>query len=219
MTRSPVLILVAVVATAGFLALAVWGEGGPHAFFSRPVFVALSVVTLGLVVASVFTQGNLSSGEREDRGNRWVLPVFAVVGIAAGYVPAWSDRVGFWTFGGDGMRWAGLALFTLGGVLRIWPVYVLGRRFSGLVAIQPGHELVTTGIYGVIRHPSYLGLILNVLGWALVFRSWIGVLLAVAAVGAVVGRIRAEEALLASQFGEPYAAWRARTARLIPGIW
>ena len=47
-----------------------------------------------------------------------------------------------------------------GGALRIWPVFVLGRRFSGLVAIQPGHTLVTTGIYSVIRNPSYLGLLI-----------------------------------------------------------
>ena len=40
-------------------------------------------------------------------------------------------------------RYSGLALFTVGIVLRIAPVFVLGRRFSGLVAIQEGHELVT----------------------------------------------------------------------------
>jgi hypothetical protein len=54
---------------------------------------------------------------------------------------------------------------------------VLGHRFSGLVAIQPGHALVTTGLYGVVRHPSYLGLLVNSLGWALAFRSGVGVLL------------------------------------------
>jgi len=55
---------------------------------------------------------------------------------------------------------------------------VLGRRFSGLVAIQRGHTLVTSGIYGVIRHPSYLGLLVSSLGWGLAFRSEFGVLLA-----------------------------------------
>jgi hypothetical protein len=39
-----------------------------------------------------------------------------------------------------------------GGALRTWPVFVLSHRFSGLVAIQPGHTLVTSGVYGVIRH-------------------------------------------------------------------
>ena len=59
----------------------------------------------------------------------------------------------------DAVRWAGFFLFAAGGALRLWPVFVLGDRLSGLVAIQPGHTLVTGGIYDVIRHPSYLGLI------------------------------------------------------------
>jgi hypothetical protein len=57
------------------------------------------------------------------------------------------------------------------------PVYVLRNRFSGLVAIQPGHRLETHGIYAVIRNPSYLGLLITSLGWVLTFRSGVGVLL------------------------------------------
>jgi protein-S-isoprenylcysteine O-methyltransferase Ste14 len=57
--------------------------------------------------------------------------------------------------------------------MAVWPVVALGSRFSGLVAIQPGHTLLATGIYGVVRHPSYLGLLVNSLGWASPFdRPW-----------------------------------------------
>ena len=98
-------------------------------------------------------------------------------------------------------------------------MFVLGRRFSGLVAIQPGHELVTTGVYGVIRHPSYLGLLINAVGWALAFRSGVGLLLAALLVPPLLARIRAEEALLQSQFGDAYEAYRSRTSRLIPGVY
>jgi protein-S-isoprenylcysteine O-methyltransferase Ste14 len=136
-----------------------------------------------------------------------------------GYLPALTDRLEFWTFGGDGVRWLGVLLFTAGGAVRLWPVFVLGRRFSGLVAIQPGHTLVTTGIYSVIRHPSYLGLLVSSLGWELAFRSGVGVLLAVLTLVPVVGRIRAEEALLRSQFGAEYDAYRGRTSLLIPGLY
>jgi len=74
-----------------------------------------------------------------------------VIGLASAYLPAYSDRTELWTLDGDAVRWIGVALFAAGGVLRLWPVFVLGRRFSGLVAIQPEHTLVTGGVYGVIR--------------------------------------------------------------------
>jgi protein-S-isoprenylcysteine O-methyltransferase Ste14 len=110
---------------------------------------------------------NLSPGEREDRSNRWVIHVFVALGLALAYLPAYTDRIDFWTIDGDTMRWAGVVLFAIGGALRLWPVFVLGNRFSGLVAIQPGHRLVTTGIYSIVRHPSYLGLVVSSLGWGL----------------------------------------------------
>ena len=100
-----------------------------------------------------------------------------LISLLSAYLPAYTDRLDVWTIDGDATRWLGLALFTVGGILRLWPVFVLGRRFSGLVAIQPGHTLVTSGIYGFIRHPSYLGLLIGALGWGLAFRSVIGVLL------------------------------------------
>jgi protein-S-isoprenylcysteine O-methyltransferase Ste14 len=91
--------------------------------------------------------------------------------------------------------------------------------FSGLVAIQPDHKLVTNGIYSIIRHPSYLGLIVNSLGWALAFRSGVGVLLTALTLVPILARIVAEERLLHAQFGAEYEAFRARTSRLIPRVW
>jgi len=142
-----------------------------------------------------------------------------VLGLLDGYLPAYTDRLEFWTIDGDTIRWLGVALFAAGGALRIWPVFVLGRRFSGLVAIQSGHTLVTGGVYSVIRHPSYLGLLVNSLGWGLAFRSGIGVLLTALTILPILARIRAEESLLRSQFGGEYDTYRARTSRLLPGLY
>jgi protein-S-isoprenylcysteine O-methyltransferase Ste14 len=211
--------LFSIVGSALYLGLAVLGWGGFAAFFSNPARIALAVVTLLIGVAAFFAGGSLSSGVREDRSNRWVIVALTIIGLVAGYLPALTDRLNFWTINGDAVRWLGVALYAVGGALRLWPVYVLGYRFSGLVAIQPGHALVTTGIYNVIRHPSYLGLFVNALGWALAFRSVVGVLLALLTLGPLVGRIVAEERLLQSQFGSEYDAYRARTSRLIPGVW
>lgn len=211
--------ILTLVGTFVYLGLAILGWGGFAPFFSHPVLIALVIATFVLTGAALLSRGNLSPGEREDRSNRWVIGAFALVGLLAAYLPAYTDRVGYWTVDGNTIRWLGVVLFGVGGALRIWPVFVLGNRFSGLVAIQPGHTLVTNGIYGVIRHPSYLGLLMNSLGWAFAFRSLVGVLLAVLIVPPLVARISAEERLLSSQFGDEYDAYRNRTWRLVPGLY
>lgn len=213
-------LMLIVVSTAAWLGLAVLGEGGVTAsFFAHPALIALTVALSLMAGASLFAGGNLSPGVREDRGNRWVLAAFGVIGLLDGYLPAWTDRVGFWTIHGDAVRWLGVFLFAAGGALRIWPVFVLGNRFSGLVAIQPGHTLVTSGVYGVIRHPSYLGMLVFSLGWGLAFRSGVGILLTALFLPPLLARIRAEERLLRTQFGAQYDGYSARTSRLIPGLY
>lgn len=205
--------------TAVYFGLAILGWGGVAAFFSHPALVALAAATGAMVVVAYIAGGNVSPGVREDRSNRWVVGAFAVIGLLNGFFPAYTDRIGFWTIDGETIRWLGIALYLVGGALRLWPVFVLGHRFSGLVAIQPEHKLVTEGMYGVIRHPSYLGLLVNSLGWGLAFRSGVGVLLAVVLLPLLVARIRAEEALLRAHFGDEYEAYRGRTSRLIPGVY
>ncbi len=211
--------LIVVGGTAAFLGLAILGWGGFTAFFSHPALIALAVATFAMVGAALSSAGNLSPGVREDHDNRWVLIAFGVIGLVDGYLPAYTDRMGFWTLDGDSIRWLGVVLFVAGGALRIWPVFVLGRRFSGLVAIQAGHTLVTDGVYSVIRHPSYLGLLVNSLGWALAFRSGVGVLLTALIIPPLLARIHAEERLLRTQFGAEYEAYCTRTSRLIPGLY
>ncbi|MBN9163074.1 MAG: isoprenylcysteine carboxyl methyltransferase [Myxococcales bacterium 68-20] len=205
-------------ASAAYFGLAVLGWGGAAALFAHSSLAVLAVVMAALAIASAFSKGNVSSGTREDRSNRWVIVAFGVLGLLVGYLPALTDRIDLWTLDGEPVRWTGVALFALGGVLRLWPVFVLGNRFSGLVAIQPEHSLETGGIYGVIRHPSYLGLIVSSVGWVLAFRSGVGLLL-VALMGLpLFARIRSEERLLHAQFGDEWEAYSARTPRLIPRL-
>jgi protein-S-isoprenylcysteine O-methyltransferase Ste14 len=217
--RSVLRLLLVVLGSCAYAGLAVLGWGGFRLFFSQPALVALVVVLLALSVVASFAGGNLSTGVREARGNRWVIPVFVTIGFLNAYLPAYTDRRELWTIDGDTIRWVGVALFAAGGALRIWPVFVLGERFSGLAAIQPGHTLVTGGIYGVIRHPSYLGLLMNSLGWSLAFRSGVGVILTALLIPPLLARIGAEENLLRSQFGDDYNAYCSQTSRLIPGIY
>jgi hypothetical protein len=115
--------------------------GGWSAFFAHRALQALAWVTVVLVALSIPSGGGMSTGEKEDRSNRWVLGAFTLIGLLMAYFSAYTDRVGFWVVDGNAMRWTGVVLCALGGVLRIVPVYVLGNRFSGLVAIQAGASL------------------------------------------------------------------------------
>jgi len=219
LVRSAVRLAFIAIGTCAYAGLAVLGCGGFRSFFSHPALVALVVVLFALAGVSFFAGGNLSPGVREARGNRWVIAVFALIGFVNAYLPAYTDRKELWTIDGDTIRWLGVLLFAAGGALRLWPVFMLGERFSGLAAIQPGHTLVTGGIYGIIRHPSYLGLLINSLGWSLAFRSGVGVLLTVLLIPPLLSRISAEENLLRDHFGDEYNAYRSHTWRLIPGIY
>jgi protein-S-isoprenylcysteine O-methyltransferase Ste14 len=160
----PVLALASAGGVVAFLGLAILGWGGFDAFFANPARIALVVATAAMVVAGLLSSANLSTGEREDRSNRWIIGALGLVGLLSAWLPAYTDRMDFWVLDGDAVRWLGVTLYAGGGALRLWPVFILGRRFSGLVAIQPGHTLVTDGLYSRIRNPSYLGLLILSLG-------------------------------------------------------
>jgi protein-S-isoprenylcysteine O-methyltransferase Ste14 len=211
------LAFIAFVSTFAYLWLAIWA-GRVRRLFLHGALVVVALCHPGDGRRFAVHRGQLSSGEREDRANRWVLPAFGIIGILSGFLPAYTDRVDFWTFGGEGVRWLGAVLYILGGALRIWPVFVLGKRFSGLVAIQPGAQPVTDGIYR-LRNPSYLGMLIIAVGWALAFRSAVGLLLAALTVIPLIARIHSEEALLRAQFGADYEAYCTRSWRLIPKIY
>ena len=202
-----------------YIGLAIVGWGGFDAFFANPARIALVIATVVMAGAAVFSSANLNTGEREDRSNRWVIGAFGVIGLLSAWLPAYTDRKEFWTIDGDTVRWIGVVLYAGGGALRLWPVFVLGSRFSGLVAIQPGHALVTDGIYRTIRNPSYLGLFVLSLGWALGFRSMAGVLLVALMIPPLVARSSASSERMRAQFGEEYVAYCARTWRLLPGLY
>jgi len=96
----------------------------------------LTAGTLVMSVVAMFSRGNLSSGEREDRGNRRVLGAFGVLAVLLAYFSAYTDRHDFWTIDGDATRWIGFVLLIVGSIVRLWPVFVLGPRLAGWVPFK-----------------------------------------------------------------------------------
>jgi protein-S-isoprenylcysteine O-methyltransferase Ste14 len=202
-----------------FVAFAL-GRGDWTEFFRSPARVGAIVVSLALSVLVVFSGfGGMNPGKKEDRGNRWIFGPVIVLTLGMAVLPAYLDGRDLWTTDEAVTPYVGVALLTLGGVLRLAAVFVLGRRFTGLVAIQEGHRLQTGGLYRYIRHPSYAGALLYIVGFVLVFRCWLGLLLVAATFAILLARMNAEEALLESEFGEEYASYRRRTWRLMPWVY
>jgi protein-S-isoprenylcysteine O-methyltransferase Ste14 len=109
-------------------------------------------------------------------------------------------------------------------VIGLWLFYRshadLGTNWSITLEVHEQHRLITEGVYRRIRHPMYLALAVYSVGQALVIPNWVAGpsnLIAFATLFAL--RVRAEERMMIECFGAEYAAYSARTNRLIPGVW
>ncbi|HWE01550.1 MAG TPA: isoprenylcysteine carboxylmethyltransferase family protein [Tepidisphaeraceae bacterium] len=211
--------LAALIFAVGYVALAAWGWGGWKPMLASPARAGVCLALAALATATPLCGCNTRGVARGRGGNDWILPILLLAGIAMGAASAWCDRRNFWTIDGDVARWGGLAIFLAGAILRVAAMRTLGSRFSVWVMLQENHRLHTTGCYRIIRHPSYTGVLLTLVGWALTFRSIVGVLIAVAMVALLTTRMEAEEVLLISEFGDDYHTYRRRTWRLAPYVY
>jgi protein-S-isoprenylcysteine O-methyltransferase len=114
----------------------------------------------------------------------------------------------------------GCVLYVGGLILRWYSIMYLGKYFTVDVAIAADHQVVETGPYRYIRHPSYTGALLALVGLGICYRNWLGLVLLVVPVSlAFLYRIRVEEAALRHALGDAYARYSTRTRRLVPFIY
>ncbi|KAL2188888.1 ICMT-domain-containing protein [Thermothelomyces heterothallicus CBS 203.75] len=116
---------------------------------------------------------------------------------------------------------AGLALVVLGQAVRSVAMIHAGQSFNHVVQYRrrSGHVLVTTGVYGLLRHPSYFGFF----WWALGTQIVMGNLLSLVGYTVVLwkffsSRIRIEEDYLVAFFGQEYVEYRKRVPTWIPFV-
>jgi protein-S-isoprenylcysteine O-methyltransferase len=146
----------------------------------------------------------------------WITIVLAVTaGIMA---PAHAPMAAM--PGGAFVFWLGCALFGLGLALRWYSISYLGRFFTVNVAIHSAHEIIDTGPYRRIRHPSYTGALLAFFGLALTLANWVSLALIVLPIfWAFHWRMATEESALSNALGSPYINYMRRTKRLAPFIY
>lgn len=111
------------------------------------------------------------------------------------------------------VSWAGIGF-------RLWSIRTLGRFFRGVVHVQADHDVIQHGPYRLLRHPSYAGALLAVLGFSIIFGNLASIVVFVGcALLGVLYRIRVEERVLSEQLGQAYLDYATRTRRLVPGLW
>lgn len=186
------------------------------------VGVLLQTTALAFAVSEVsirIRSGRHADGYRLDRGSI----VAVVLGIGAGVlVAAWCAVTVSSTAikGGWLPVVAGVVLMWLGIALRQWAVLTLGSFFTVVVQVTSDQHVVDRGPYRWVRHPSYTGLLLTLVGLGAALGNWLSlVALAVLPTAGLVIRIRVEEAALLSALGEPYRRYAEHRRRLVPGLW
>ena len=118
------------------------------------------------------------------------------------------------------IHWAGLALFVAGVGLRWYSMIYLGRLFTFDVAVADDHQVIASGPYRRIRHPSYTGALMAYAGLGLCGGNLLSLLVLVAPIAlAFLRRIAVEEAALTSALGSRYADYAGRTKRLVPFVY
>jgi protein-S-isoprenylcysteine O-methyltransferase Ste14 len=119
----------------------------------------------------------------------------------------------------DWVYYIGIALMLAGTAFRQWAIAVLGRYFSGVIGVQTEQKVVESGPYRWIRHPSYTGVLIFLVGMGLAVQSWAAVLVEIVIFGIAYGyRIFVEEKVLIRELGNSYVEYMKRTKRVIPKI-
>ncbi len=186
----------------------------------------LLVIFMAFLPFAVYHRVRSHTGEKLDR---WQEGAVILFGLRLGSVPwflgslvwminpRWMDwsavPIPVW------LRWCGLVLIGLWGVLLVWTFRCLGKNLTDTVVTRKEHTLVTSGPYRYVRHPFYLAFILAVVGGSLVAANWFIFLSGLVPTGFLIARTRIEEEELVERFGDSYRKYMAKTGRYFPRLW
>jgi len=159
-----------------------------------------------------------TTASNRDMGSMRLLIASVWLGVGAGLASSFRLPGLAIGAGGEPLFTAGLALMATGLFLRWWAVAVLGSAFTVAVGVQDQQDLVAAGPYHWVRHPSYSGSLLTILGIALCCANWLALAALVLPFAAYAYRIHVEEEALLIRFGDAYRAHRRRTTRLVPWL-
>jgi protein-S-isoprenylcysteine O-methyltransferase Ste14 len=183
------------------------------------VFWVVLYVWIGTEVWLGSRRRRLPAGATDhDAGSKWLVIASVWTSVAIGMwiaflVPGTAIRSGR-----IAVFVVGLLLMLAGMALRWYSIRVLGASFTCEVSTSPGQVVVESGPYRWVRHPSYTGGLLTLLGVLVCCVNWASLAALIVAVAGYAYRIGIEEKALETHLGAAYADYMRRTRRLIPFV-
>ena len=133
--------------------------------------LAVSILWWGSEIAIAIIRHSKPWSIKQDRLSYWVVWFAFLVSILAALGVSKSNNVGRFLLFEPFIGYTGCLIIAAGVGIRWIAVATLGRQFTLQVAIIKDHRLVDYGIYGVVRHPSYLGSLASFIGLGLVVEN------------------------------------------------
>lgn len=189
----------------------VYLENFPNYFvgilFTTSLFIILTVEL------RIFSRQRLAEGFSRDRKSLLLILVGVTLSLFSLFIFPYLE-IGRLN---PNFTYLGIFVMLSGFILRQWSIQILGKLFTPVISIKAGHKLIIKGPYKYVRHPSYSGLLMELLGASLAISNWISFILTFCfMLPALIYRIKAEEKELLKQFGQDYIDYKRKTKMLIP---
>ncbi len=186
------------------------------------VFIAACLIWLVPETIGMFRQMakvSRKAASIDDHGSMILLIGLQWIGLALNFSLAWFFRAATISHDQTIIFILGIIFILLGVTLRWFAIQTLGRYFTRDVAVAVDQEVIQTGPYRFVRHPSYSGTFLTMLGLGLAMTNWASLasLLLFVFIGHFY-RVRVEEQALINRIGQPYMEYMRRTKRFIPFV-
>jgi protein-S-isoprenylcysteine O-methyltransferase Ste14 len=193
----------------------------PLPFSGGPIYAIVFWATyiLWLVLETIGSRTKRSSDHTKasDRGSFRLLMILLWLALGLAFALPFLLPQATILWHRTALFFVGIALMLAGLAFRFYSMSLLGQFFTYQVAVQPGQTVIEAGPYHYIRHPSYTGALITLIGLGLALGNWAGLFALLACMGAAYAyRISVEEAALLAALGDPYAQYVRRTRRLIP---
>ena len=188
--------------------------------FTAIYFIALVIETVIRAPINKMRRQEKMSEQRFTDQEKILLGLLLLGGVIAPIIYAATDWLDFADY--TLPTWAGWlgVLLIAGAIFVFWRAHAdLGLNWSPTLEIREKHELISRGIYGVLRHPMYASQWLVVIAQPLLLQNWIaGFLHLLVFIPFYFLRVKAEEQLMIEQFGDQYRAYMQKVGAVFPKI-